>query len=190
MEDSDLIKRCAKKDKKAWDLFIKRYSRLICWAIRKRLAISSFHHNEADVEDIFQEVLLAILKGDRLLRLKDAKYLAGWLAMTASNKTVDHMRLKLSNKQDLVVDMPEFPDDTFTQDLLKRDALNVIKEAINTLSDKERIVISLNLLENRSHKDISQIVKIPINTISTIIVRAKEKIRKDLKRKDLGEKDG
>jgi RNA polymerase sigma-70 factor (ECF subfamily) len=188
MKESDIIKRCIKQDKKAWNLFIEKYSRLIYWAIRKRLTISGFHHNEADIEDIFQEVLLSILKGNRLLQLKNPKYLASWLAITASNKTVDYMRQKISSQQDLIVEMPEFSDHALTHDLLERDAINVIKEVVNALSDKERIAISLNILENRTHKEIAQITKIPINTVSTMIARAKEKVKKGLKRKDLKNK--
>ena len=188
MKDSELIKRCTKKDKKAWSLFIDRYSRLIYWAIRKRLTRSGFYHDEADVEDIFQEVMLAILKGDKLLQLKDLKYLPGWLSIAASNKTVDYMREKLSSKQGLVVDIPEFIDDTFAHGLLEKDTISLIKEVIKALSDKERIVISLNILENRTHKEIAQMAKMPVNTVSTIIARTKEKIKKELKKKGLENK--
>ena len=185
MSESELIKRCIKKDKKAWDIFVEKYSRLVYWAIRKRLAMSSFKCNETDVEDIFQEVFLTVLIGEKLSQLRDPKFIPGWLSMVASNKTVDFMRQKAHREQNLVVDMPVFKDNTFEQDLLSQDVVFAIKELINTLSDKERIIISLNLLEEKTHKEIADILKMPVNTISTIIARTKEKLKEKLKKRGI-----
>ena len=187
MSESELIKRCIKKDKKAWSVFIQKYSRLVYWAIRKRLAASDFSSHETDIEDIFQEVFLTILKGDKLLQLKNPKFIPGWLSMVASNKTVDFMRQKSRRDQALVVDVPVFRDCSFEQDLLSADMIAVIKEVINALSDKERIIISLNLLEERTHKEIAQIAGMPINTVSTIIARTKEKLKKELEKRGIGD---
>ncbi len=186
MDESEIIKRCIKKDRKAWDVFIQKYSRLVYWAIRKRLTASGFNSNEIDIEDIFQEVFLAILKGDKLLQLKNAKFIPGWLAMVASNKTVDFMRQKVRLSQDLVFDTPVFRDDTFEQELLSRDTVSVAKEVINTLSNKEKVIISLNLIEERTHKEVARIAGIPVNTVSTIIARTKEKLKKELKKRGIG----
>ncbi|MBN2120346.1 MAG: sigma-70 family RNA polymerase sigma factor [Candidatus Omnitrophica bacterium] len=186
MKDSEIIRRCIKKNKKAWVLFIQKYSRLIYWAITKRLSISGFKLNQADIEDIFQEVLLTILKGDKLLQLKDIKFLPGWLSMVASNKTVDYMRDKEYRKQNLIVDIPEFKDYSFEQELLTRDKITVIKNIIDTLPDKEKIIICLNILEEKTHKEIAQIMGMPINTVSTIVARTKEKIKKKLEKTDSG----
>lgn len=186
MDESVIIKRCLKKDKRAWSVFIERYSRLVHWAIRKRLAISGFRCNEADIEDIFQEVFLAILKGQKLLQLKNAKFIPGWLAMVASNKTIDFMRQKARQEQNLVADTPVFKDCTFEENLLSRDMASLIKEIINTLSDKERIIISLNLLEERTHKEIAHILGMSTNSVSTVIARTKEKLQQSLKKRGVG----
>ena len=187
MSEAELIKRCIKKDKKAWDLFIQKYSRLVYWAIRKRLTASSFNSHESDIEDIFQEVLLTILKGKSLLQLKNPKYIPGWLAMVASNKAVDFMRKKIRLDKNIVFDISEFKDDSFEKELFSKDAVDTVKDIINTLSDKEKIIISLNLLEERTHKEIAQITGAPINTVSTIIARTKEKLKKELKKRGIAE---
>ena len=181
MNETELIKLCLKRDEKAWGVFIERYSKLVYWAVRKRLLISGFQCDDSDVEDIFQEVFLKVLKGEKLSQIKDAKFIPGWLSMVASNKTVDFMRQKVRREQKLVVDSEVFKDYSFEQDLLNQDLLAVIKEIINTLSDKERIIISLNLLEERTHSEIAYILKIPVNTVSTVVARTKEKLREGLR---------
>ena len=181
MNETELIKLCVKKNEKAWGLFIERYAKLVDWAVRKRLLSSGFRCDEGDIEDIFQEVFLTVLKGEKLRQIKDAKCIPGWLSMVASNKTVDFMRQKVCREQNLVFDAEACKEYSFDQEPCSRDILTVIREVISTLSDKERIIISLNLLEERTHQEIARILKIPVNTVSTIIARSKKKLRERLK---------
>lgn len=185
MSELELIKRCLQKNKKAWDIFVQKYSKLIYWAIRKRLNASSFKFNQDNIDGIFQEVFLTILEGGRLGQLKDPKIIPGWLAVIASNKTVDFMRRTIREDKRLVVDMPVLKDDNFKQELHQRDLIDLIGSSINSLSDKAKIVISFNLLQGRTHNEIANIMNIPVNTISTIIARAKEKLKQDLERKGI-----
>ena len=188
MNKLTLIKRCIEKDRKAWGVFIKKYSRLIYWAIRKQLTASNTAHNEADIKDIFQEVFLVIHNGNKLLQLKNPNFLPGWLAMTASCKTIDFMRKKERAEKNLVVNMPILKDYSMEQKIYDTDMLSAVKEAISVLSDKERIVISLNILEERTHKEIADIVSVSANTVSTIIARTKKKLQKELQKKGIPDK--
>ena len=54
--EKTLIKRCLSQDKKAWDAFVDRYSRLISHAIVKTLAKYSCPPEQHVVEDLFQTV--------------------------------------------------------------------------------------------------------------------------------------
>ncbi|MCK9615101.1 MAG: sigma-70 family RNA polymerase sigma factor [Candidatus Omnitrophica bacterium] len=180
MNETELIGRCINKEKQAWDIFVERYSRLIYWAIRKRLKASSFTFSEDDVQNIFQEVFLSILEGEKLTQLRDAKLICSWLAMIASNKAFDFMRGTLRNKQRFIADVILLKNKDCEQNLSDRETINILENIINTLSDREKIIISLNLLEEKTHKEISGILGIPINTASTIIARTKEKIKKEL----------
>lgn len=187
MGEAKLINRCLNKDKKAWGIFVQKYSRLVYWAIRKRLTAGGFRQEEADVEDIFQEVFLLVLGKDKLRQVNDFKFIPGWLAMIASNKTVDFMRGKFHLEQDWVFDAMREKDNVFKDNLQRRDMFAVTKEVIGALPDKERIVISLNLLEERTHKEIAEITGMPVNTVSTIISRTKEKLRKELRKREIDE---
>ena len=185
MDESELIKRCLKKEKRAWDIFIQRYSKVVCWAIRKRLSMSDFAFHEDDVNDIFQEVFLSIIEGDKLLQIKNAKLVAGWLAMVASNKAVDFMRKRIRSKECLIQEGSILKDDVFREELHNRDLMEIIKSILDTLSVKEKIVISLNLLEDRTHREIASIVGLSINTVSTLIARAKQKLRERLEKRGI-----
>ena len=185
MNEIKLINRCLKKDKKAWDLFVQKYSKLIYWAIRKRSAASSFECSQDDVDCIFQEVFLSILEDNKLVQLKDAKAITGWLAIITFNKTVDFMRRRIRDRGRLIPDIPVLSSSNFEQELLHRDLLDVISNIINMLSCKEKIIISLNLLKGRTHKEIAGIMNISVNTVSTTIARTKEKLKKELIRQGI-----
>ena len=181
MTDQILINRCLRKNKKAWQAFLCKYSRVVYWAIRTQFAKSNFPYSENDTQDIFQTIFLNILENDKLAQLKDVRSISGWLAMVASNKTIDYIRKKISLKEDLVIDFPKIGSFQQDEQMFNRDYLSLISEIIEKLPDKEKIVISLNLLEGKSYKKIAQIMSLPINTISTVIFRTKEKIRNKLK---------
>ena len=53
--------------------------------------------------------------------------------------------------------------------------------------EHERIIISLNLLEDRTHQDISNMLNMPINTVSTVIARTKQKVIKSLEKMGIGD---
>lgn len=185
MNELELIKRCLEKEKKAWDVFVQKYSKVIYWAIRERLSASGFKFVQDDINGIFQEVFLSILEGDRLRQLKDAKTISGWLAMIASNKTIDFMRRAIRQDNRLVSEEPVLKDDNFEQELYRRDLLEAIGSSINALSARARLIMSFNLLQGRTHQEIAGIMNMPVHTVSTVIARAKEKLKQDLERKGI-----
>jgi RNA polymerase sigma-70 factor (ECF subfamily) len=182
MNEAKLIKLCLKKNKKAWKIFLERYGKLIYWAIRKRIEKITSEYQQNDIEDIFQEVFLILFEKNKLNQLKNIKFLPGWLAMISSNKTSDYMRKKFTNREDLTIDFTTFGDDSFKESLLNREDFALVNTTIENLSNKEKIIISLNILEEKTHQEIAEIMRLSINTISTIISRTKEKIKNNLKK--------
>ncbi|MCF7871386.1 MAG: sigma-70 family RNA polymerase sigma factor [Candidatus Omnitrophica bacterium] len=168
------------KNKKAWKIFLNRYGKLIYWAIHQRIEKINSQYQQNDIEDIFQEVFLTLFEKNKLNQLKNIKFLPGWLAMVSSNKTIDYMRKKYNNREDLTIDFAAFKDNNFKESLLNREDFILVNTIIGNLSNKEKIIISLNILEEKTHQEIADITRLSINTISTIIARTKEKIKNNL----------
>lgn len=187
MRKQGLIKRCLKQDKQAWGVFVDEYSRLVYWAIQKRLATTGFEHNQADIDDIFQEVFVAVLQDAKLSQLREPKKLSAWLVMISSNKTISFMRKKSIRERSFDPDIVVFRDNSFDQKLLAKDELSVVKDVIDSFSDKEKRVISFCLLEEKTHQQIAEILNISVNSVSTIVARAKEKLKKQLQNRGIGE---
>ncbi len=186
MDEAELIRRCINKEKEAWDVFVKRYAKLIYWAIKKRFSLSNFAFSDDDVQNIFQEVFLSIIKEDKLMQLKDSKMVSGWLAMVASNKTIDFMREKIRVSEHFIYDAPPSKEQKPANNLFDKETTDIVKNIIDTLSNKEKIIISLNLFEDKTHREIGSMLDIPISTVSTIISRTKIKLKEQLKTKGIG----
>ena len=101
-DESTLIKGCIARDKKAWNLFVERFSEIIADAIHKSLRKSSFPSNE-HFEDVFHTVFVALLDNDsrKIRQFKWRCKLSSWLYIVAANVTFDYLR-KFQNRPELV----------------------------------------------------------------------------------------
>jgi RNA polymerase sigma-70 factor (ECF subfamily) len=89
------------------------------------------------------------------------------------------MRKKIHNRQRFS-EYAAPPDNTYEQRLFNGEIVNTVKYIINGLTDKEKIIISLSLFEEKTHKEIADMLGTAINSVSTVIARTKEKLRKEL----------
>ena len=185
MNESELIRLCLEKDKAAWDLFVRKYAKVVNWAVRKRLSIHNLRTNDQDISDLIQEVFLVIVQGGKLSELKDPKMIPGWLAMIASNKTIDFIRRRAKTDRILPLEEAATQDTSMNRQVYSRELHTIVNEAVESLSAREKLIVSLNLFEQKRHKEIAWMLKIPVNTVSTVIKRAKEKLRKRLETKGI-----
>src|SRR5579862_8686110 len=98
-------------DKRAWEVFVRRYAALIVAAVR------SVAPTSGDVDDLTQEVFVRLCKDEfRLLRSYDAARasLSTWLTIVARSTARDAMRRRRPNS---------IPIDTVPEAYLKIDAV-------------------------------------------------------------------
>ncbi len=201
----ELIRDCIRKDRRAWDIFVERYSKVVYWAIRDRLRRFGYDFNDSDVEDIHQDVFISLWAGKALAQIKDRTKIAGWIAMVAGNAAIDYFkRLRRQSPpnsislfkeiyadsdgeskalEDILPSKDEAPDE---QAQLK-EVYQIIEDEIDSLNAKEKIIIKLNLLHGMRHREISEALKMSIDTVSTTIARTKEQLKGKLRRKGLSD---
>ena len=184
--DSSLVARCINRDRLAWDKFVERFSPLVFWAIKDRLSQARYPGNREDIEDIFQNVFVLLWEKGKLKQVKDREKLSGWLAMVAVNCVHNYFR----NKREGPLGKELFPENTVSLDYAAANTPaqeklhDIIKEGLDCLSARELIILKLNYFYNKTHQEIGRILKMPANTVSSIIKRTKEKIKEELKKQD------
>jgi RNA polymerase sigma-70 factor (ECF subfamily) len=199
----ELILGCIRKDKRSWDIFVERYSRVVYWAIRDRLKRYGYDFSEEDINDIHQDVFIALWAGDRLKQVKEREKVAGWLAMVAGNAAIDHFR-KVKRQSppnsisiyEQIYSNGEGESRTLEEVLASgaagpdrqaqlSEARVELESAISGLNPKERMAAKLNLLHGMRHAEIAAALKVPVNTVSTTIARAKKNLKEKLEKKRL-----
>ena len=137
--------------------------------IRKRVP------NEADVEDLLQEVFCELVEANRLLMPID--YVTGWLFSVARNRITDLFRKKrpenftIASAMDedgellRIEDLLPSPDAGPEELLLRRLLLDELQAALGELPGEQRDVFVAHELEGRSFKELSAESGVSVNTL-------------------------
>jgi RNA polymerase sigma factor (sigma-70 family) len=145
---------------------VKDYRRRLLGFIRKRVT------NEADAEDILQDVFYQLL-GNK----EPIDQVASWLFTVARNKIIDSKRKKqplatdflFSNMEDvemgewmdILMDDSSNPETVYLRNLFQE----TLKEALNELPEEQKQAFVLNELDGIPFKQISDETRIPVNTL-------------------------
>lgn len=190
----ELVNRCIDKDKFAWNEFVLRFKAIAEKSVRLRLNRHNFPHTIEDIKDITQSIFLDIWEGNKLELVKDQEKITGWIVIVAQNAAVDFIRKtrNLTRRSPVVLNEEgvEFDiTDTLTAKSNPVDELSTLELAdtldtlINALEPRDRLILKLNLLHSQSHKEIADLLKLPQNTVSTIIRRSLLKLKESLERR-------
>ena len=121
--------------------------------------------NDEDIADAVSETILACW--ENIKSLKEDRFFKTWMTRILVNKCNDIIRKK---QYYLDYDMPEEPyNDTGCENA-------EWKEALNTISEKYRLVMVLYYIEGFSTGDISGILDIPEGTVRSRLARGREQL--------------
>ncbi len=193
MEDRDLIAACIAGDEHAWQQVTDKYLRLVYHVVRKTLNPYSKSVSEQDVEDISSEFFHSLVRDDyRLLKSIGEPYdLKAWLAISGRRKAIDFIRkrklsaislddqLSSGSGDGRVLDVLAAPDphaDDLEGPGRKADLLRLMGEALKDLNPKERLIIQLFYFKGKKYREIAEILRIPLNSVGPMLVRAMGKL--------------
>ena len=120
--------------------------------------------NEADAEDLLQEVFYRLIEANRLLM--PIEHVTGWLFRVARNLITDLFRKKkpepFSDEIENLLPSPDAgPEALYVRNVL----LDELDLALDELPDEQRDVFVAHELEGRSFKELSEDSGVSINTL-------------------------
>ena len=195
MNDLEFVQRCVKGDKKAWDAFLKQYSRLIYSYIHSVLNSKGIKFTQDNIQDVFQEIFCSLIK-DNFRKLSTFKArngcsLASWLRQVTVNFTIDYIRrLKPivsideendegSSLADLLSSNSPSVADTFSQE----ERLTQLKDCIDGLHNDDKYFLELHINRDLSLQDLKEHFKISRGAIDMRKSRIIERLRECFKNK-------
>jgi RNA polymerase sigma-70 factor (ECF subfamily) len=139
-----------------------------------------------DAEDIMQEAFLSAY--GKIDTYSGKVSFGAWLKKIVINKSLDLLKSRKrifepvdeeSEHKYLADDQKDFTDDTDYEKI----SVDRIRDAIQSLPDGYRLVLSLHLLEGYDHEEIAEILNISSSTSRSQFTRARQKLVELLKNK-------
>ncbi|MCG2704526.1 MAG: sigma-70 family RNA polymerase sigma factor [Candidatus Omnitrophica bacterium] len=182
--DKELVLSCLGGAPDAWSAFIDKFSSLVYWAIKRKLNRYCPAYLKSDAEDLYQRVFALLWEKRSLEAVKDRDNISPWLIVLASNLATDFVRKKKREEdflqEELAKEIP--PIDDYSSVLIK-EKRDILDKAMGILTEKERAYLELSYFSGKKHKEIADTFNVPMNSVSTIIARAKTKIKRFISKK-------
>lgn len=147
----------------------------------------SFIPNHEDAEDIAQEVFMEVFNS--IGKFKGDSKLSTWIYRIATNKCLEFIRKKNTKKRfglmqsllgnDLTIDRNSY----FTEfnhpgiQLENKEKSKILFAAINRLPEAQKIVYTLNKIDDLSYKEVSEITEKSVSSIESLLFRAKKNLQ-------------
>jgi len=173
-KDSELVKLTLENEEYFFCIMKKYEGPLLKYINR----ITNIHPEDA--QDLLQETFIKayINLNEFDLSLK----FSSWIYRIAHNQVIDNFRKLKARPEKTNSEINDELLNKITSDLNIEKIIDqkILKEKlnhlINQLEIKYKEVIVLKYLENKTYDEISDIIKKPVNTVGTLIKRAKEKL--------------
>lgn len=142
-----------------------------------RICLGSIYETDL-VEDLFQEVLIALWKS--LPSFRNEAKLSTYIYRVTVNTSISFNRKRKKHKRVSRLDDPLPVHDSPVDKITNREELQLLRSCIRRLEDQDRLIISL-YLEELSYNDIAEVAGISVNYVGVKINRIKEMLKKCIK---------
>lgn len=165
----------------AFRLLLEQYSQKVVSTCHR------FVKNEADAEDIAQEVFLEIYQSVRTFR-SDAD-LNTWIYRIAVNKSLDFLKKQRRKKRMadlrglfLFKKAQNSGPPTPCQHLQQAERKEILDRQIELLSENQRIALILSQYEQLPNKEIAAVMQTTESAVESLLHRARENLRQHLEK--------
>ncbi len=182
-EDDELIRAAQKGERSAFDTLVRRYDRSVL-----RLALHMLG-NEEDAQDVHQDAFIKAYRHLSNFRFECSFYT--WLYRIVTNLCLDQLRRRKSRKEDAstVLDsdgdeidlLAHMADDRAShnpaRELDRKTMATAIKEALDDLTPRERMVFELKHYQGLKLRTIGEMLSTTEETAKNTLFRATRKLR-------------
>jgi RNA polymerase sigma-70 factor (ECF subfamily) len=183
--DAEVMLRVKAGDQSAFDYLVQKYRRPLV-GFMYRMA-----RNTAAAEDLAQEVFLRVYRSRQTYEAS-AKFTT-WLYRIATNLAVNHARDTRHERPEVTVSLDEpneeqgttleLPDGTLSaeQNLVRRERLIAIRSKVEALPERQRLAVVMHKYQQMDYKQISEVLKLSESATKSLLFRAYETLREQLK---------
>ena len=177
--DVQLIRRILSDDDEAFSILVQKYQKSVHALVWRK--VNDFHY----AEEITQDTFLQAYK--KLSTLKNPNQFAGWLYVIANRLCINWLQRHKPAMQSLEdTPMEEIEESAYNHHASEqREAEGakyrheIAQRLLSKLPESERTVMTLYYLGEMTAKEISKFLGVSVNTITSRLRRARERLQKD-----------
>ena len=183
--DAQVMLRVKAGDQSAFDYLVQKYRRPLV-SFMYRMA-----RNSAAAEDLAQEVFLRVYRSRESYEAS-AKFTT-WLYRIATNLAVNHARDTRHERPEVTVSLDEPDEDTGTtlelpdshltaeQAMVRRERMLAIRAKVEALPEQQRLAVIMHKYQQMDYKQIADVLKKSESATKSLLFRAYETLRDQLK---------
>ena len=146
------------------------------YRLAKRLLVSS-----DEAEDATQELYFKLWKNKGKIEKYDN--VEAYAMMMTKNYCLDQLKSKRASNLTLVHSNYRDENATLQSDVEYRDGANIIKQMMNDLPEKQRMIVQLRDVENYEYHEIAEIMDMEPTAIRVALSRARKALREQFTKK-------
>lgn len=178
MTEEDIVEGCKKKNNSSQKELFKRYS-------KKMLPICyRYVGNQDDANDVMQEGFISVFRNIKKFNYMGEGSLRGWISRIMINKALEFIR-KNNAMNFIAIEEERYDYEDAEEENPELVPPNILLEMIAELPTGYRSVFNLYALEEKTHKEIAELLNINVNSSTSQFYRARkllaEKINNYLK---------
>lgn len=181
-DDALLMELIAEKNEDAFSEIVARYEKFVYSAV-----FAELKHTD-DAFDVSQEVFIRLYNAAGGFRCDST--LKTWLYRMCKNCAYDYMRKYYKHKavsltfkdadEETTEDIDIVSEETPEEEVLKKERIKAVHDAIRKLPEEQREVIVLRELEGLQYTEIAEMLGISEGTVKSRISRGRENLKKFL----------
>jgi RNA polymerase sigma-70 factor (ECF subfamily) len=180
LPDNELVKIVREKDSERYGEVIERYQTKLFIYLYRLVG------DREEAEDLLQDVFI---KAYRNLNSFDAtRKFSSWIYRIAHNEAVNHIKRKSLKRfipwESITASKDKLEMSSVAEGVdkvwMRKETSKEVDDAIKKLPFKYRQVLVLRYYSEKSYEEISEILGRPVNTVGTLINRAKKKLAEEL----------
>jgi RNA polymerase sigma-70 factor (ECF subfamily) len=183
--DAEVMLRVKAGDESAFDYLVQKYRRPLV-SFMYRMA-----RNTAAAEDLAQEVFLRVYRSRQTYEAS-AKFTT-WLYRIATNLAVNHARDTRHERPEVTVSLDEPDEETGTtldvadgtvtaeEALVRRERMLAIRSKVEALPERQKLAVIMHKYQQMDYKQIAEVLKLSESATKSLLFRAYETLREQLK---------
>ncbi len=189
-DELTLVHGCIAGDTESWRALMKQFGALVAHAVRTTFFRVLKQADPNLVDDAVQSIWLSLCADQcrRLRGFEGNSALSTWLTILSTRRALDYIRsemrkgsmkhVHLDNEDRDIVKELSAPEE---EEQFSMDELFLLYEAMERLPEDDRLVLKMYYLDGLSYRSISGVLKVAPNTVSSYLLRARDKLKRCMK---------